>query len=409
MAIIKCEECGRSFNLQEEQYGKVKCKCGAILNPNKTAAASAPASAAGATDSPAAAPIESKASGRAAAASGASMSDLEAIKALKGAYDALKQEVAQVIVGQDKVVEEILIAIFARGHCLLEGVPGLAKTLMIASLAKCLDLSFKRIQFTPDLMPSDITGTEVIQDDKVTGERIFRFIKGPIFCNICLADEINRTPPKTQAALLEAMQEKSVTVGGNQHKLPPPFFVLATQNPLEQEGTYPLPEAQLDRFLFKIFVDYPSDDEELEIMKRGTTPNKVQLKPVVSGEQIMQLQDIVLRVPVADHVYAYARKIVRATRPAMGEAPDFIKNWISWGAGPRASLNLIMAGKARAILNGQFHVSCEDIEAVAPSILRHRIACNFTAQAEGITTVKVIEKLLASVSKTEKLSAAAAG
>ena len=383
MPIVKCEECGRGFNLQEEQYGKVKCKCGAILNAPQ---AGGP---------------------KAETTSGDKMSDMEAIKHLKDAYEGLRTELANVIVGQDKVVEEILIAIFARGHCLLEGVPGLAKTLMIASLAKCLDLSFKRIQFTPDLMPSDITGTEVIQDDKTTGERVFRFIKGPIFCNICLADEINRTPPKTQAALLEAMQEKSVTVAGTQHKLSLPFFVLATQNPLEQEGTYPLPEAQLDRFIFKIFVDYPSDAEELEIMRRVTMPSKVQLKPVITGDQISMLQDIVLRVPVADHVYAYARKIVRSTRPTMGEAPDFIKNWISWGAGPRASLNLIMAGKARAILNGQFHVSCDDIEAVAPSIMRHRIACNFTAQAEGITTDKVIEKLLASIPKTEKLAGAA--
>jgi MoxR-like ATPase len=393
MPITKCEECGRSFNLNEDQYGKVKCKCGAILHGAKPGAAAA-APAGGGTPK---------------VSADAKMSDMEAVKALKGAYDALKSEVANIIVGQDKVVEEILVAIFAKGHCLLEGVPGLAKTLMISSLAKCLDLSFKRIQFTPDLMPSDITGTEVIQDDKATGERVFRFIKGPIFCNICLADEINRTPPKTQAALLEAMQEKSVTVAGNQHKLPPPFFVLATQNPLEQEGTYPLPEAQLDRFIFKIFVDYPSDEEELEIMKRVTTPSKVQLKAVITGDQISQLQEIVLRVPVAEHVYAYAKKIVRSTRPTMGEAPDFIKNWVSWGAGPRASLNLILAGKARAILNGQFHVSCEDIEAVAPSVMRHRIAVNFTAQAEGITTDKVIEKLLASVPKTEKLSAAAAG
>jgi len=385
MPIVKCEECGRGFNLQEDQYGKVKCKCGAILR----------------------APSVGGVEGQKETA-GAAMSDMDAVKHLKAAYEALKQEVAMVIVGQDKVVEEILIAVFSKGHCLLEGVPGLAKTLMISTLAKCLDLSFKRIQFTPDLMPSDITGTEVIQDDKTTGERVFRFIKGPIFCNICLADEINRTPPKTQAALLEAMQEKSVTVAGTQHKLALPFFVLATQNPLEQEGTYPLPEAQLDRFLFKIFVDYPSDAEELEIMKRVTTPNKVTIKPVLNGEQISLLQEIVMRVPVADHVYHYAKKIVRSTRPAMGEAPDFIKNWINWGAGPRASLNLILAGKARAILNGQFHVSCEDIEAVAPSVLRHRIACNFTAQAEGITTDKVIEKLLQSVPKTEKLSAAAA-
>ena len=393
MPIIKCEECGRSFNLQEAQYGKVKCKCGAILRgPGKDAAA------------PSKAATEDAAGGQ----EEAPMGDMEAVKALKDAYAALKTEIALVIVGQDKVVEEILVAIFAKGHVLLEGVPGLAKTLLIASLAKCLDLSFKRVQFTPDLMPSDITGTEVIQDDKATGERVFRFIKGPLFCNICLADEINRTPPKTQAALLEAMQEKSVTVGGNQHKLTPPFFVLATQNPLEQEGTYPLPEAQLDRFLFKIFVDYPSDDEELEIMKRVTTPSKVQIKPVITGEQIMKLQEIVLRCPVAEHVYQYAKKIVRSTRPNGGEAPDFIKNWISWGAGPRASLNLILAGKAHAILNGQFHVSCEDIAAVAPSVMRHRIACNFTAQAEGITTDKVIEKLLQHIPKNEKLSSAAA-
>ena len=273
MPIVKCEECGRSFNLQEAQYGKVKCKCGAILHAPKAGS-----------------PVEKeKPVVPVPSAGGPPMSDMDAIKALKGAYDQLCQEMALVIVGQDKVVEEILIAVFAKGHCLLEGVPGLAKTLMIASLAKCLDLSFKRVQFTPDLMPSDITGTEVIQcTDKATGERVFRFIKGPLFCNICLADEINRTPPKTQAALLEAMQEKSCTVGGQQHKLSPPFFVLATQNPLEQEGTYPLPEAQLDRFLFKIFVNYPSDDEELEIMKRVTTPSKVQIKPVITGEQIMQ-------------------------------------------------------------------------------------------------------------------------
>jgi len=395
MPIVKCDECGRSFNLKEDQYGKVKCKCGAILvAPKPGAPAGDPASV-----STVAPVINMTGTGE-----GGKLTDMEAVKALKSAYAALKSEVANVIVGQDKVVEEILVAIFARGHVLLEGVPGLAKTLMIASLAKCLDLSFKRVQFTPDLMPTDITGTEVIQDDKSTGERVFRFIKGPIFCNICLADEINRTPPKTQAALLEAMQEKSVTVGGNQHKLPLPFFVLATQNPLEQEGTYPLPEAQLDRFLFKVFVDYPSDEEELEIMKRVTTPSKVQLKPVLTGDQIAQLQEIVLRVPVAEHVYQYAKKIVRCTRPAQPEALDFIKNWISWGAGPRASLNLILAGKARAILNGQFHVSCEDIEAVAPSVMRHRIACNFTAQAEGITTDKVIQKLLQTIPKTEKLA-----
>ena len=388
MPIIKCGECGRSYNLKPEQHGKVKCKCGSILMGLPAVASSGGAEEPAAEGAPAAA-VE--------------ISDLEAVKQLKQAYDGLCEEIAQVIVGQERVIEEVLIAVFARGHCLLEGVPGLAKTLLISTLAKALDLSFKRIQFTPDLMPTDITGTEVIQDDRNTGERVFRFIKGPLFANIVLADEINRTPPKTQAALLEAMQEKSVTVGGQQHKLQLPFFVLATQNPLEQEGTYPLPEAQLDRFLFKIFVNYPSDQEELEIMRRVTTPSKVTLKAVLDGEQIMRLQEIVLRVPVADHVYHYAKKLVRSTRPAMGEAPDFIKNWINWGAGPRASLNLILAGKARAILHGQFHVSCEDIAAVAPSVMRHRIACNFTAQAEGVTTDKVIEKLLQEVPQTKKL------
>jgi len=392
MPIVKCNDCGRSYNLKPEQYHKVKCKCGSILaGPVAGDASAASAGAGGAPEGGAAD------QGR----------DLEAVKQLKEAYDAMREETAQVIVGQDQVVEEVLIAVFARGHCLLEGVPGLAKTLLISTLARAMDLSFKRVQFTPDLMPSDITGTEVIQEDKATGERVFRFIKGPIFANIVLADEINRTPPKTQAALLEAMQEKSVTVAGQQHKLAPPFFVLATQNPLEQEGTYPLPEAQLDRFLFKIFVNYPSDEEELEIMKRVTTPSKVQLKAVINGEQIQKLQDIVLRVPVAEHVYHYAKKVVRSTRPAMGEAPDFVKNWLSWGAGPRASFNLILAGKARAILHGNFHVSCEDIAAVAPSVMRHRIACNFTAQAEGITSDKVVEKLLETIPQTKKLDGAA--
>ena len=331
----------------------------------------------------------------------------EELARFQNAREAMVHELGKVIIGQRVVIDQMLSAMFSGAHCLLVGVPGLAKTTIVKALSDVLALSFKRIQFTPDLMPSDITGTEVIQEDKGTGERVFRFIKGPIFANIVLADEINRTPPKTQAALLEAMQEKSVTVAGQQHKLAPPFFVLATQNPLEQEGTYPLPEAQLDRFLFKIFVNYPSDEEELEIMRRVTTPSKVQLKAVLNGEQIMKLQDIVLRVPVADHVFHYAKKLVRSTRPAMGEAPDFIKNWINWGAGPRASLNLILAGKARAILHGNFHVSCEDIAAVAPSVMRHRIACNFTAQAEGITSDKVVEKLIETIPQTKKLDAGA--
>ncbi len=405
MAIVKCGDCGRTYDIKDAQMGRVKCKCGAILG--------APVGSGGPQ-----APTTNGAGGREAAGAcraengGGDQTgggDLEAVRALKDAYESIRGEIRKVIVGQDKVVEELLISIFARGHCLLVGVPGLAKTLLISTLARTLRLSFKRIQFTPDLMPSDITGTEVIQDDKATGERMFKFIKGPVFANIILADEINRTPPKTQAALLEAMQEKKVTVGGQDHPLPLPFFVLATQNPLEQEGTYPLPEAQLDRFLFNIYVDYPSDEEEKEIMKRVTSPVKADPSPVLDAEQILRLQDIVLRVPAADHVFDYARKLVRMTRPDKGEAPDFVKKWVTWGAGPRASLNLILAGKARAILYGQYHVSCEDIEAVAPSILRHRIACNFSAQAEGVTADTVIQKLLEMLPKTEKLASKGTG
>jgi MoxR-like ATPase len=377
MAMVKCGECGRQYDLTPDQYGKMKCKCGALLEGPTEAAAPA----------------------------GEQPGDLAAVRQLKEAYELLRQEMGQVIVGQERVLEELLIAIFSRGHCLLEGVPGLAKTLMVSTLARALDLSFKRIQFTPDLMPSDITGTEMLQEDKATGERSFRFIRGPVFANLILADEINRTPPKTQAALLEAMQEKSVTVAGTSHPLALPFFVLATQNPLELEGTYPLPEAQLDRFLFKILVDYPSDPEELEIMKRVTRGPLPALKPALDGAQILKLQEVVLRVPVADHVFHYAKKLARATRPGTPEAPEFVRNWVRWGAGPRASLNLIVAAKARAILYGQYYVSCEDVAAMAAPVMRHRLACNFTAQAEGITADKVVERLLAEIPKTQKLEA----
>jgi MoxR-like ATPase len=372
MPSVMCGECGRQLELEPDQYGKAKCRCGAIFF------------------------------GPPAAAGG----DLEAVQQLRSAYESIRQAMGGVIVGQERVLEELLIAIFARGHCLLEGVPGLAKTLMISTLARALALSFKRIQFTPDLMPSDITGTEVIQEDKTTGERVFRFIRGPVFANIILADEINRTPPKTQAALLEAMQEKSVTIAGTPHQLGLPFFVLATQNPLEQEGTYPLPEAQLDRFFFKILVDYPTDGEELEIMRRVTGGAPRVTQPVLDGPQILRLQEIVLRVPVADHVFHYAKALVRSTRPGTPEAVEFVRNWVRWGAGPRASLNLILAAKARAILQGRFHVSCDDVAAVAPAVMRHRLACNFTALAEGITPDKVVERLLAETPKTKKLSAA---
>jgi MoxR-like ATPase len=336
------------------------------------------------------------------------MSDVEAVEQLKKAYDVLQQQVRRVIVGQDEVVEQVLISIFARGHSLLVGVPGLAKTLLVSSLANSLSLSFARIQFTPDLMPADITGTEVIQDDQTTGQRQFKFLQGPLFHHIVLADEINRTPPKTQAALLEAMQERSVSIGGVSHKLPDPFFVLATQNPIEQEGTYPLPEAQLDRFLFNIIVDYPSDEEEKQIQKLATSDQftEIKLQAVLSGPEILALQKVVRKVAVADHVFDFARKLVRMTRVGTPDAPDFINRHLTWGAGPRGSLNLITAGKARAVLRGRFHVATEDIVAVAKPVLRHRIITNFTAQSEGLTADKIVDKLLEVVLSDKKLQVA---
>jgi MoxR-like ATPase len=329
-----------------------------------------------------------------AEAHAASAGDLEAIKNLKTAYDTMKAEMHKVIVGQERVLDELLTCIFSRGHAILIGVPGLAKTLMVRALSQTLTLSFNRIQFTPDLMPSDITGTEVIDVDKSSGDRALRFIRGPIFSNLILADEINRTPPKTQAALLESMQELQVTVGGKRHALELPFFVLATQNPIEQEGTYPLPEAQLDRFMYMILVDYPTEQEELEIMKLTTSGFDSKLKPVLSGQQIVQLQDIVRRVPIADHVIKYAMSLSRATRVSKGGVPDFVREWVQWGAGPRASQYLIIGAKAHAVLNGRYYVTTDDIKAVAHPVLRHRIITNFSAEAEGITTDKVIDKLL---------------
>jgi len=330
-------------------------------------------------------------------------SDLAAIERLKSARAAIKNELSKVIVGQEQVIDEILISVFTRSHALLVGVPGLAKTLMISSLAQTLHLSFKRIQFTPDLMPSDITGTEVIYQDQSTGERQFKFLKGPIFANIVLADEINRTPPKTQAAMLEAMQERKVTVGGVDYKLPDPFFVLATQNPVEQEGTYPLPEAQLDRFMFMILVDYPSAIEERAIMKMATGLGGDKPTAILSGEDILALQNIVRKMPVAEHVYAYAEKLVRVTRPKQPEALDFCKKWLTWGAGPRARLNLILGAKARAMLGGQYHVSTEDVAAVALPVFRHRIIPNFAAQSEGVTADDITRRILGAVQKDAKL------
>ena len=326
-----------------------------------------------------------------------SSQDLQQVQQLKTAYASMKNEMRKVIVGQDHVVDELFMALFCRGHCLLIGVPGLAKTLMISTLSKVLNLSFNRIQFTPDLMPSDITGTEVIQEDKATGSRGFKFLRGPIFANVILADEINRTPPKTQAALLEAMQEYHVTVGGTNHPLPDPFFVLATQNPVEQEGTYPLPEAQLDRFMFMIHVDYPSQEEEIEIMRRGTGEGGGAPRKIIEIDHILYLQCVVRRMPVADHVFHYAQKIVASTRAKSPQALDFCKRWLAWGAGPRASLNLILAAKAHAIVSGQIYVGCEDVAAVAPAILRHRLIPNCAAQSEGVTSDDVVRMILEKV------------
>ena len=323
--------------------------------------------------------------------------DVAAVEKLHRAFQAIKGELGKVIVGQQKVLEELMVAIFARGHCLLVGVPGLAKTLMIRTLADSLNLSFNRIQFTPDLMPSDITGTEVIQEDKTTGQRHFKFLRGAIFANVILADEINRTPPKTQAALLEAMQEHQVTVGGERHRVNEPFFVLATQNPIEQEGTYPLPEAQLDRFMFNIFVDYPEEDEEFEIVRVTTTTHQPRVDKILSAKDILELQEIVRKVPVADHVIRYAMKFTRLTRKEKGDVPDFIRNYVSWGAGPRATQYLVLGAKARAVLYGRYYASCEDIRAVAGPVLRHRIITNFNAEAEGVKPDDIIAKLTAMI------------
>jgi len=329
--------------------------------------------------------------------------DEQAVENLGKARDSVVTELRKIIVGMDQVIDEMMIAVFARGHCLLVGVPGLAKTLLVSSLARTLSLSFKRIQFTPDLMPSDITGTEILQDDPDTGQRMFKFLKGPVFANIILADEINRTPPKTQAALLEAMQEKQISMAGVDYPLEEPFFVLATQNPIEQEGTYPLPEAQLDRFFFNVMVDYPSWNEEIDIMKQVTSTEESELDEVLGREQILQLQRLVRRVPVADHVFHYAAKLARSTRPRQEGSPDFIREWLSYGAGPRASLFMILAAKARAILRGRYHAAIEDIQAVAPPILRHRIIPNFAAQSEGLTSDDIIQKLLETIPADERL------
>lgn len=334
-------------------------------------------------------------------------SDLDALEAddlafvhdFAESFVKLREQIGQCVIGQRRVIEQLIIAMFCRGHCILEGAPGLAKTLTVNALARAVSMSFARIQFTPDLMPSDITGTEVIHHDRESGERILKFVRGPIFANVVLADEINRTPPKTQSALLEAMQERQITVGGATHPLPDPFFVLATQNPIEQEGTYPLPEAQLDRFMFKILVDYPTEGEELRIMQLSAQPQQAGISAVLTTENITKLQRIVARVPCAEHIMRYAMAICRATRPGGVECPGAIAGYLSWGAGPRASQHLIQAAQAQAVLNGRFYVSAHDIRAVAHPVLRHRLILSYGADADGVSTDDVIDMVLERVAK----------
>jgi MoxR-like ATPase len=385
MAPVKCENCG--LIVQVPPGGRRLCGCGNWLSAEEVAEEVAVVE-----EEPAAPAMAPAGHERWPSIEG----DLSAIERLNDGYRRIMGEMGKAIVGQRKVLEELLIAIFAQGHCLLVGVPGLAKTLMIRTLADALNLTFSRIQFTPDLMPSDITGTEVIQEDKATGQRAFKFLHGPLFSNVILADEINRTPPKTQAALLEAMQEHQVTVGGTRHKLPQPFFVLATQNPIEQEGTYPLPEAQQDRFMFNIHVDYPDEEEEFRIVESTTATHKPSVERVLSAADILEMQDIVRKVPVAPYVIRYAMKFTRLTRKdkAGTEVPDFIRDYVTWGAGPRASQYLVLGAKARAVLHGRYYVSCEDIRAVAAPVLRHRIITNFNAEAEGIKPDTIVQRLI---------------
>jgi MoxR-like ATPase len=324
----------------------------------------------------------------------ASRDDVRAAADLRAAYDTLRAEIGKVIVGQEEVVEHLLVALLSRGHCLLVGVPGLAKTLLIRTLSEVLDLSFSRIQFTPDLMPSDITGTEIIEEKTSSGAKSFKFIRGPVFANIVLADEINRTPPKTQSALLEAMQEHRVTAAGRPYTLEEPFFVLATQNPIEQEGTYPLPEAQLDRFMFNLWLDYPSQPDEVRIVKATTSQYLPALSRVITGKQIIAFQELVRRVPVADNVVEYAVGLATRTRPRNPDAPKFIRDWLSWGAGPRASQYLVLGAKTRALLTGRHTPDIGDVRAVTGPVLRHRIVPNFNAEADGVTAIEIVERLV---------------
>src|SRR3972149_685014 len=330
-----------------------------------------------------------------------SRDDLAQVAEVSRSREKILSEIKKVIVGQDAIIEQLLVALLCRGHCLLEGVPGLAKPLLISTLAEILELRFNRIQFTPDLMPSDITGTETREEERTSGHRSFKFIKGPIFCNILLADEINRTPPKTQAALLQAMQEHKVTAGGNTDDLEPPFFVLATQNPIEHEGTYPLPEAQLDRFMFNLFIDYPPIEDEVEIVTTTTSAYQPRLQKIMKSVHLLEMQELVRRVPVASPVVRYAVRLVQASRPNKPQAPEFIREWVNWGAGPRASQYLVLGAKSRALLQGRPSVTVEDIQALAPAVLRHRILTNFAASAAGINSGTVVHRLLEEVRSEE--------
>jgi len=367
MKPIRCSNCG--LVVQVPPGGRRLCGCGTWLSADDDA-------------TPEVLPLEA---------------DLAAVERLTSLCRKLLAESAKIIVGQRDVLEQILVTILARGHALLVGVPGLAKTLMIRTIADAMNLTFSRIQFTPDLMPSDITGTEVLQEDRSTGQRAFRFLHGPLFANVILADEINRTPPKTQAALLEAMQERQVTAAGTRHKLPDPFFVLATQNPIEQEGTYPLPEAQLDRFMLNVRVDYPDEDDEYHIVQTTTGGGAATVERVVSASDLLEMQDLVRKVPVAPYVIRYALKFTRATRKEKGDVPDFVRDYVTWGAGPRASQYLVLAAKARAVLQGRPYVSCEDVRAVAAPVLRHRILTNFNAEADGIRSDDIVRRLIEAV------------
>jgi len=379
---FECTHCGQRFDGEESMTGQ-SFSCTSCGKEFTVVAKAAPAAAAEKYS------MTEKAEWR--------KEDLQKIVHLKEANDRIMVQLRKALVGQDQVVRLVMISLFGSGHCLLMGVPGIGKTLLVSTLSSCLSLKFKRVQFTPDLMPSDITGTEVIQEDKNTGERSFRFLEGPIFTNILLADEINRTPPKTQAALLEAMQEHQVTVGGQRRKLDEPFFVLATQNPIEQEGTYPLPEAQMDRFMFQVNVGYPKESEEKRILDITTSGYKAQIEAVLAREEILEFQQLVRKVNIGDDVVDYILRLVRSSRQSEAEAPEFIRKWVSWGAGPRASQYLVIGAKAVAILDGRNEVTRNDVREVAHAVLGHRIQPNFAAEAEGVTRVKIVDELLNTV------------